>query len=842
MTRSSRLMATMLAALFAALFAAPAYATGTTSSMCDGGDGRHFSTGCTAEGTKFNDLNANGKRESGEPGLAGWRIFADYDNDGVRDTGEPYADTDASGNYKITGIDPPRTTYNLREQRPGGGTGGYSCSYPSAFTAGGFAAGKGGDFGCGWGPINPCTERNATHKDFGNYVPKPNPKITVIKKLVPASDSGRFNLMVDSTTVKAAAGDGDSGTTTVAPGHHHVYETAAAGTDLADYTASIDCKTKAKTYGPGWIDVIAGDEVTCTITNTRQGKVEIAKVTDPHETDGPSFAFSGFAGAFSLADGGVKTIAHVQPSSDPYAVTEAAAPGYHLTSISCSDADSTGAVSSRTASVRVAAGETVRCTFVNTKLSAGIEVVKAGPALVHHGDKMDFTFAVRSAGDSLLHDVKVTDNRCAPVSTDPVSKTGGDDDALLEDAEVWTYTCTKAVPSHGAGEMDPLCNVATATGQDEQDKPVTATDEHCTDIIHPAIAVKKTADRATAKIGDTIGYRFDVTNPGDTGLTVKLSDPRCDAGTLKGPQKLAGDKDDLLEPDEQWRYTCTHKVTLGRPRSAPEHGARHGHGSDRRALGHRRGGGLRLGRLDPAGGVRDAVEARGAAAGARRAAAGDAARHRPPAGAERLRLPAVQRDRQRPPDPSRHLLRGRAPGRHPHRQARPADLQGPDPAGLHEHRSAPGHRPDRVPNRIPDTRAQAGPVLPALRAAGPLAPVHRLMRAWLPATALVATALAALPAAASADVRLSTERSVTRWAHANLLAKVRAKPSTHSRTMARSALADGGRAARGLRGPEQPPRQGRDVDEDPDPGAAERPHRAGSATRRSAGCTRSTPR
>ena len=569
MTRSSRLMATMLAALFAALFAAPAYATGTTSSICDGGDGRHFSTGCTAEGTKFNDLNANGKRESGEPGLAGWRIFADYDNDGVRDTGEPYADTDASGNYKITGIDPPHTTYNLREQRPGGGTGGYSCSYPSASTAGGFAAGKGGDFGCGWGPINPCTERNATHKDFGNYVPKPNPKITVIKKLVPASDSGRFNLMVDSTTVKAAAGDGDSGTTTVAPGHHHVYETAAAGTDLADYTASIDCKTKAKTYGPGWIDVNAGDEVTCTITNTRQGKVEIAKVTDPHETDGPSFAFSGFAGAFSLADGGVKTIAHVQPSSDPYAVTEAAAPGYHLTSISCSDADSTGAVSSRTASVRVAAGETVRCTFVNTKLSAGIEVVKAGPALVHHGDKMDFTFAVRSAGDSPLHDVKVTDNRCAPVSTDPVSKTGGDDDALLEDAEVWTYTCTKAVPSHGAGEMDPLCNVATATGQDEQDKPVTATDEHCTDIIHPAIAVKKTADRATAKIGDTIGYRFDVTNPGDTGLTVKLSDPRCDAGTLKGPEKLAGDKDDLLEPDEQWRYTCTHKVTSADPDPLP---------------------------------------------------------------------------------------------------------------------------------------------------------------------------------------------------------------------------------------------------------------------------------
>ena len=99
---------------------------------------------------------------------------------------------------------------------------------------------------------------------------------------------------------------------------------------------------------------------------------------------------------------------------------------------------------------------------------------------------MDFKFAVRSVGNSPLHDVKVTDNRCAPVSATPVAKTGGDQDDVLEDDEVWTYTCTKTVPTHGAGEADPLCNVATATGEDEQDKPVTDTDEHCTDIVHPA--------------------------------------------------------------------------------------------------------------------------------------------------------------------------------------------------------------------------------------------------------------------------------------------------------------------------------------------------------------------
>ena len=297
MIRSSRLMATMLAALFAALLATPAYATGTHT--CDG---RTYDTGCKAEGKKFHDLNANGKYDAGEPGLAGWRIWADYDDDGTRDSGEPYDDTDAGGAYVITGIKPTSSTYTtgtygsggkkyrLREQRPGGGTGGWTCSYPNASTSGGFANGKGGDFGCGHGPIDSATTPKATGKDFGNYK---KPKITVIKKLVPATDAGRFDLKVDGATVKAAAGDGGSGSTYVLPGAHLVSESAAAGTgtDMANYSTSIDCKTVAsKTYGPGWVHPKSGDEVTCTITNTRLGKVEIVKQTDPHEPAAPRSA------------------------------------------------------------------------------------------------------------------------------------------------------------------------------------------------------------------------------------------------------------------------------------------------------------------------------------------------------------------------------------------------------------------------------------------------------------------------------------------------------------------------------------------------------------------------
>ena len=59
-------------------------------------------------------------------------------------------------------------------------------------------------------------------------------KITVKKTLVPTSDSGRFDLLVGSTVVAPAAGNGGSGTTTVGPGTFTVKENASSG-NLANY-------------------------------------------------------------------------------------------------------------------------------------------------------------------------------------------------------------------------------------------------------------------------------------------------------------------------------------------------------------------------------------------------------------------------------------------------------------------------------------------------------------------------------------------------------------------------------------------------------------------------------
>jgi hypothetical protein len=137
---------------------------------------------CAASGTKFHDLNGNGRRDSGEPGLPRWPLWADYDNDGVRDSAEPFGITDSEGQYVINDIRPPDGTYMLRETLPSAAArrraarAGVTCSYPNAGTPGGTGSAPGGMFHCAWGPIDTATTTWAQGRDFGNYVPPTPPE------------------------------------------------------------------------------------------------------------------------------------------------------------------------------------------------------------------------------------------------------------------------------------------------------------------------------------------------------------------------------------------------------------------------------------------------------------------------------------------------------------------------------------------------------------------------------------------------------------------------------------------------------------------------------------------
>lgn len=57
-------------------------------------------------GQKFHDFNSNGINDVGEPGLEGWTIYLDANDNGQLDEGEVSTTTDANGNYAFTGLEP----------------------------------------------------------------------------------------------------------------------------------------------------------------------------------------------------------------------------------------------------------------------------------------------------------------------------------------------------------------------------------------------------------------------------------------------------------------------------------------------------------------------------------------------------------------------------------------------------------------------------------------------------------------------------------------------------------------------------------------------------------------
>jgi hypothetical protein len=99
--------------------------------------------------------------------------------------------------------------------------------------------------------------------------------IKVTKALAPATDSGKFNLLVDGQVKATNIGDGGTtGVQTVAPGTHTVGESAGTATDLANYDSTTSCVDKAHAAKPadtdGSVQVAAGDQWECVITNTRK--------------------------------------------------------------------------------------------------------------------------------------------------------------------------------------------------------------------------------------------------------------------------------------------------------------------------------------------------------------------------------------------------------------------------------------------------------------------------------------------------------------------------------------------------------------------------------------------
>jgi uncharacterized repeat protein (TIGR01451 family) len=235
---------------------------------------------CTASGTKFWDANANGVRDApaDEPGLPRWMIWADYDNDGRHDANEPFSITDDDGEYLIYDI---RGEYRLRERVLTGRRQGWVCSAPATTV-------ENGRFPCAHGPFDVDDTAIVEGRDFGNWFAA---QLTLEKFLFPATDPGRFDLLVDGAVELAEAGNGSRRTIRLPPGTYDVSERAAAGTNPADYLSTVDCQPGVSRRGTRragavfeGLQLVAGARATCTFTNTRRGEPAIAiRKTGPAE-------------------------------------------------------------------------------------------------------------------------------------------------------------------------------------------------------------------------------------------------------------------------------------------------------------------------------------------------------------------------------------------------------------------------------------------------------------------------------------------------------------------------------------------------------------------------------
>ena len=204
-------------------------------------------------------------------------------------------------------------------------------------------------------------------------------KLEVRKSLLPGTDGGRFNLLIDGTA--RATGVGDGGTTgevVVPAGTRTVAESIAPSSpqvSLDDYVTDIACRSQngsgpvvasGSGAGPLNVPVAKNDDIVCTVTNQRRGVIQILKQAVP---PGPqAFPFSGTLGDFSLADGSPllpdqSTFAKLAPGT--YTVTETEPAGWVLDGIAC--AGGTTQVSGTSVTITLAPGGAVACVYRNSQ-------------------------------------------------------------------------------------------------------------------------------------------------------------------------------------------------------------------------------------------------------------------------------------------------------------------------------------------------------------------------------------------------------------------------------------------------------------------------------------------
>lgn len=246
--------------------------------------------------------------------------------------------------------------------------------------------------------------------------------ITVNKTLVPASDTGKFNLQVDGSTAGTGANVGDGGTTgqvRVTTGTHAIAETAGIGTNLTNYSTTYICMDGQTQVASGTgtslasLSVAKDKNIVCTFTNTRYSSLTFVKDAIPN--DPQDFLFTTTGGlspsSFSLDDDSDPTLSNQKVYTNllpgVYSSTEATVSGWDMTDLVCAGTGVSYTKQGTTASVNLSAGQNITCTYTNTK-RAGLSGYKFndvnGNGVWDAGEPVlaDWTIFIDANGNGLL--------------------------------------------------------------------------------------------------------------------------------------------------------------------------------------------------------------------------------------------------------------------------------------------------------------------------------------------------------------------------------------------------------------------------------------------------------
>jgi hypothetical protein len=203
-------------------------------------------------------------------------------------------------------------------------------------------------------------------------------KLEVIKNLIPASDTGLFNLQVDGVTKAANVGNnGTTGELSVSAATHTVGELAGTSTSLTNYSSSISCRNLNGTgtivaSGTGSsLSVAVADQsdIVCVITNTASSSITIVKDAIPNSAQDFSFTATGNGVSnFALDDDADPTLSNQKVFSGlnagSYSFTEGTVSGWDFDNISCTQG-STVQKNGTTVTITLSSGQNVTCTYTN---------------------------------------------------------------------------------------------------------------------------------------------------------------------------------------------------------------------------------------------------------------------------------------------------------------------------------------------------------------------------------------------------------------------------------------------------------------------------------------------